>query len=107
MDKMKDWFRGSKALAVRRFLKSVDAAIEPAEEMRNDLIKRYGETDGDQIVIRPGTVQARRFIEEYSEVAREMVELDDIGVTVDDAEIEASEWTARDIDMLEWLGIYR
>jgi hypothetical protein len=106
MDKMKDWFKGAKALKVRQLLKVIDKAIEPLEELRNDLIKKYGIEKDGVISVEPGSDTFQQFIEEYQGAAAELFEFEP-GLSVDEAEIEASEWTARDIDLLELVGIYK
>jgi len=91
----------AKAWRIKGVLKAVEEPLARFQNMRNDLIKKYGEVEGDIITVKPGTVGAKGFNEEINQWLNEDVELS-IGKLPADT-IDGLRISAGNLFALDWL----
>jgi len=102
IDPLKDKFKGAKALKMRRVFKKIDEELETLEKFRVDLIKKYGEEKDGEIQILKESENFVKFTQEYIEAAKEDIELK---VDFELTENEIEDFTLRELEFLEMLGI--
>jgi len=101
--KLKSIGPGKRALEIRRWLIAQEAKIRPLDELRNDLIKKYGTEKDGSVSIENGTPEMHRFVDEYQDAAKEKIDLEDLQIT--DTELEDLQVSGWDIDVYSALGL--
>lgn len=86
------------AYRLRRILGGVEAALNPFFEQRNELVRRFGTAEGDQIVVR-GDEAAAALLAELQPLLDEVVELPFAPIYLDD--LGDAEVTATDLILLD------
>ena len=82
-------------------IKSMEEYVNKFHDIRNDLIKKYGEDVDGVVSVNPDSENFKNFITELNEVAEEDITLNVKKISIDD--IEDFEITIEDLIKIDWL----